>query len=83
MIPPLKPTTTKQLNAKWEACRNDADRWRFVIHHARRISMALDNDKTCVSWTGRTWYAFDGYIGWDSCAVALGKAIGLKSCELV
>lgn len=76
--------TTEQLSTAFGRLLNDEERWRFVIKHAPRISMLLDND-AAVIWVdySEKRYKFDGYLGWNDCAVALGEALGLKSCETV
>lgn len=75
---------TDLLLSEFEQCDSDVDRWRFVIKHAAKIAMMLDNDQTSFSWDeGETWHDFNGYIGRNDCAVALCVALGFKSYESV
>ena len=76
----MKQTLTEQ----FESCESDVDRWKLVIKHASKVSMMLDNDETSVSFDdGKNWRNFDGYIGTGEGPLALGEALGLKSCKQV
>jgi hypothetical protein len=67
---------------EWKACKSDEARWRFVIKYAPYIDMMLDNDCTMIKFgDDDQWMHFDGYIGWNECAVGLGAALGLRNCE--
>jgi len=73
----------KKLQKQWDECKTDLQRWQFVIRNAEHVSMMLDNDQTSITFDGKTWHEFDGYIGWNPCAAALGKALGLKRCATI
>lgn len=74
---------------EWKDCESDEARWRFVIKYAPHIDMLLDNDCTMIKFSEQEdvgdddegWMYFSGYIGWNECAVGLGEALGLKSCQ--
>ena len=62
----------------------DVERWQWVIANQHLdIVVWLDNDMTCVSMPGydddAEHFDFDGYIGWNSTALALLEAIGVKA----
>lgn len=82
--PPIVSQNEPSLEDRWQASKNDEEKWRLVIDNASQTSMILDNDSTHVSFDdGDTWFEFSGYIGWNSCAISLCKALGLKYCTTV
>lgn len=75
--------TVEQITNNWKKAKTDKERWDVVLNNASQIHMILDNDLTSVSFGDEeAWYDFDGYIGWNNCALELMRALGLKSCEL-